>query len=185
VRLEGFGEKSFENMAASIEKSRHCTLDRFLTAMNIPQLGKAASKTVAENFDTADDIRKAAENGYDFSQLPDFGEILSGNIISWFENENNLHDWESLCSILDIQNEKAVLSEDAEKSIFYGKTVVVTGKLENYTRDSIKEYLKNLGAKVTDSVSKKTDFLICGSDAGSKLAKAEKLGVTVLSEKDI
>ncbi|HBN11505.1 MAG TPA: NAD-dependent DNA ligase LigA [Ruminococcus sp.] len=185
VILEGFGEKSFENMTASIEKSRHCTLDRFLNAMNIPQLGKAASKTVAENFDTADDIRKAAENGYDFSQLPDFGEILSSNIISWFENENNLHDWESLCSILDIQNEKAVLSEDAEKSIFYGKTVVVTGKLENYTRDSIKEYLRNLGAKVTDSVSKKTDFLICGSDAGSKLAKAEKLGITVLSEKDI
>lgn len=185
VILEGFGEKSFENMINSIEKSRICPFDRFINAMNIPQLGKSASKTIAENFSTPDDFKDAVLNNYDFTQLEDFGETLHNNITEWFKSEKNISDWDNLSKILDIQSIKTDIAENAQESIFYNKTVVVTGKLEKYTRDTIKEYLENLGAKVTGSVSKKTDFLIAGSDAGSKLAKAQELGVKILSENDI
>ncbi len=185
VNLEGFGEKSFDNMVRSVEKSRICTFDRFINAMNISQMGKSACMTVAQTFGSPDELKNAVISGYDFTQLKDFGETLHNNINAWFSDEKNIHDWNELCSILDIQSIKTELSEYAQESIFYNKTVVVTGKFKNYTRDSIKEHLEKLGAKVTGSVSKKTDYLIAGKDAGSKLEKAGSLGITVLSEDDV
>lgn len=185
VCLDGFGEKSFSNMIESIESSRSCTFDSFLNAMNIRLLGKASCKTIAENFDSPDEFRKAVQDNYDFTQLTDFGETLDASIKEWFASEENTKEWDILCGILDIQSSRQELSADAENSMFYGKTVVVTGKLEKFTRDTIKEYLENLGAKVTGSVSSKTDYLIAGADAGSKLAKAEKLGIKIIHEADL
>lgn len=185
VNLEGFGEKSFENMVKSVEKSRSCTFDRFLNAMNIPQMGKSACLTVANEFSSPDDFRKAVSDKYDFTQLKDFGETLHSNITEWFSNPDNLSQWNDLCRILDIKPVKPEIYDNAEKSIFYNKTVVATGKFRNYTRASIQEHLRKCGAKVTESVSKNTDYVIAGEKAGSKLQKAVSLGITILSENDL
>ncbi len=184
VVLDGFGERSFEKLIKSIEASLTCTFDRFLNAMNISQLGKSACKTVAKKFATPEEFKNAVLNNYDFSELEDFGEILHNNIVDWFKSETNNNDWDSMCRILDIKSLETS-ETSSEESIFYNKTVVVTGKLENFTRDSIKEYLEKSGAKVTNSVSKKTDYLIAGADAGSKLQKAIDLNIPILKESEI
>lgn len=121
--------------------------------------------------------------GYDFRQLPDFGEILHNNIHDWFCVEDNFCIWEELQTMMSIQ--KPAVAEHSEDRVqdnpFVGKTIVVTGKVEPYTRDGINDLIESLGAHAGSSVSKKTDYLVCGENAGSKLSKARDLGVTVLS----
>ena len=121
--------------------------------------------------------------GYDFRQLPDFGETLHNNIHDWFCVEDNFCIWEELQTMMNIQ--KPAVAEHSEDRVqdnpFVGKTIVVTGKVEPYTRDGINHMIESLGAHAGSSVSKKTDYLVCGENAGSKLSKARDLGVTVLS----
>ena len=121
--------------------------------------------------------------GYDFRQLPDFGETLHNNIHDWFCVEDNFCIWEELQTMMNIQ--KPAVAEHSEDRVqdnpFVGKTIVVTGKVEPYTRDGINDLIESLGAHAGSSVSKKTDYLVCGENAGSKLSKARDLGVTVLS----
>lgn len=124
-----------------------------------------------------------ADGGYDFRQLPDFGETLHNNIHDWFCVEDNFCIWEELQTMMNIQ--KPAVAEHSEDRVqdnpFVGKTIVVTGKVEPYTRDGINDLIESLGAHAGSSVSKKTDYLVCGENAGSKLSKARDLGVTVLS----
>lgn len=180
---EGYGVKGVDKLLQSIEQSRTVSLDKFLVSLNINQLGKSASKTMANYFGSIEEFDKAIADHFDFTELEDVGGVLSNTIYEWFSSPHNRMEYKTLKSVLNIQGvQKAVTVTDGKLS---GKTVVVTGKLEQYTRNSITEALEQAGAKVSGSVSKKTDYLICGADAGSKLAKAKSLGVSIIMEAEL
>jgi len=181
VRMDGFGEKSWQRLWNAIEKSRNTTFERYLIAMDIPMIGNTASSALGRCFDWS--IRAfevAVDTGYDFTQLPDFGETLHNNIHEWFRIEENRILWEELKPMVNIEKKEMNIPA-VQDNPFAGKTIVVTGKVEPYTRDGINAKIFSLGAKAGSSVSKNTDYLICGENAGSKLAKAQSLGVAVLS----
>ena len=181
IRMDGFGEKSWQRLWNAIEKSRSTTFERYLIAMDIPMIGNTASSALGRCFDwSLRAFEVAVDTGYDFTQLPDFGETLHNNIHEWFRIEENRILWEELKPMVNIEK-KEMNTPAAQDNPFMGKTVVVTGKVEPYTRDGINAKIYSLGAKAGSSVSKNTDYLICGENAGSKLAKAQSLGVTVLS----
>jgi DNA ligase (NAD+) len=120
------------------------------------------------------------KNGFDFTQLNDFGRVLHRNIHEWFAVKENQHLWKELHTMVNIEKKRA--PQGSKDNPFVGRIIVVTGKLEQFTRDSINAKIESLGAKAGSSVSSNTDFLICGEKAGSKLDKARELGITVLSE---
>lgn len=125
-------------------------------------------------------FEEAVENDFDFSQLPDFGETLRQNIHQWFAQEENRILWEELQEMVTIQT-VTTETHSMEDNPFVGCTMVVTGKVEPYTRSGINAKIESLGAVAGSSVTKKTDYLICGENAGSKLDKACALGIRVLS----
>ncbi len=181
VRMDGFGEKSWQRLWNAIQASRNTTFERYLIAMDIPMIGNTASSALGRCFDwSLRAFEVAVDNGYDFTQLPDFGETLHNNIHEWFSIEENRLLWEELKPMVNIEK-KEMNAIPAQDNPFVGLTIVVTGKVEPYTRDGINAKIVSLGAKAGSSVSKNTDYLICGEKAGSKLAKAQSLGVTVLS----
>lgn len=187
VALEGFGEKSYEKLCASIETSRSTTFVRFLVAMDIPMIGRTASRALDQYFKgNLRALEQAAVERFDFTCLPDFGETLSTNIQEWFRNSDHILLWRNLQKefIFEERKEDNTMSENRNNSPFDGRTIVATGKLKNFTRDSINSKIISLGAIAGSSVTKKTDYLICGEKAGSKLAKAQELGVKVLSEQE-
>lgn len=181
IQLDGFGERSWERLWNAIQKSRNTTFERYLISMDIPLVGNKASKALGRYFEG--DLQKfktAVDAGFDFTVLPDFGETLHNNIHEWFVYEENQQLWEELQTMLNVQktNYETVAATD---NPFVGKTIVVTGKVEPYTRNDMHAKIESLGAKVGSSVSKNTDYLVCGENAGSKLSKAQSLGVTVLT----
>ena len=181
VRMEGFGERSWQRLWEAIERSRDTTFERYLISMDIPMIGNTASRELSRRFGgDLNAFEAAVDSGYDFTQLPDFGETLHRNIHEWFKDEENRILWEELQTMMNIEN-RAVNAVQNEGGIFTGKTIVVTGKVEPYTRDGIHEVILSLGAHPGSAVSKNTDYLICGENAGSKLEKARSLGVPVLS----
>ena len=181
IRMDGFGEKSWQRLWNAIEKSRSTTFERYLIAMDIPMIGNTASSALGRCFDwSLRAFEVAVDTGYDFTQLPDFGETLHNNIHEWFRIEENRILWEELKPMVNIEK-KEMNTPAVQDNPFMGKTIVVTGKVEPYTRDGINAKIYSLGAKAGSSVSKNTDYLICGENAGSKLAKARSLGVAVLS----
>lgn len=182
VQMDGFGEKSFQKLWEAIQQSRSTTFERFVVALDIPMVGRTASRTLAKQFGSdLDRFLSAAKERYDFSTLEDFGPTLCGNLYDWFAKEENLMLVEQLRDELTLEAPAEIAVESTENP-FAGKTVVVTGTLEHFTRESIQEKLFSLGAKAAGSVSKNTDFVIAGDKAGSKLTKAQSLGVAVLTE---
>ena len=129
---------------------------------------------------TLEAFEEALLQGFDFTQLPDFGETLHQNIYAWFQSEANWCLWADLRNYVTIAP-PVEQAPPAPDNPFMGKTIVVTGKVEPYTRDGINAKIESLGARAGSSVSSKTDYLICGENAGSKLDKARSLGVSVLS----
>lgn len=185
VSMEGFGEKSYEKLWASIEHSRNTTFARFLVAMDIPMIGRTASRVLDQYFKgDLHALEQSAIERFDFTCLPDFGETLSTNIQEWFRNSDHILLWRRLQKEFTFEERKEdnTMSENMNNNPFNGCTIVATGKLMNFTRDSINSKIISLGATAGSSVTKKTDYLICGEKAGSKLAKAQELGVKVLSE---
>ena len=181
IRMDGFGEKSWQRLWNAIQKSRNTSFERYLIAMDIPMIGSTASSALGSCFDwSLRAFEVAVDTGYDFTQIPDFGETLQNNIFEWFSIEENRILWEELKDMVSIEKKETNISEVRDNP-FVGKTLVVTGKVEPYTRDGINAKIASLGAKAGSSVSKNTDYLICGENAGSKLTKAQSLGVTVLS----
>ncbi len=181
VRMDGFGEKSWLRLWNAIENSRNTTFERYLISMDIPMIGNTASSTLGRQFEW--DILKfeeAVDNGYDFKQLPDFGETLHTNIYEWFSIEENRLLWEEMKPMVNIEK-KEMNTPAVQDNPFVGLTIVVTGKVEPYTRSGINAKIESLGAKAGGSVSKNTDYLICGENAGSKLEKARALGIAVLT----
>lgn len=182
IEADGFGVKSFERMQAAIEKSRHCTLAKFIAGLGIPMVGRHAGRDLDHYFDGSwDAFIQAIRDGFDFTQLPNFGETMHNNIYTWYADAEEATLWKPLLNHIEFVKETPTMSINTNNP-FTGKTVVATGKLVNYTRDGIQMKLLSLGAKPASSVTKKTDYVIVGEKAGSKLTKAQQLGVKTLSE---
>ena len=179
IKLERFGGKSADNLLQALEKSKDTTFSRFLYALGIREVGEVGARVLAEHFSTLE--RLIQTNEEELMALPDIGPVMAHNVLHFFAQSYNR---EVIKKLLDSgvhwpKPEKQVVPKD---SPFSGKTVVLTGTLAAMSREDAKKLLQGLGAKVTGSVSAKTDFVIAGIEAGSKLEKAEKLGVTVLDE---
>lgn len=182
LTLDLFKEKRANNLLDEIEKSKDVTLHAFIYALGIPNVGISTSRDLENEFKTLENIRNASKE--ELINVPDIGEIVALNILEFFSSDNIKTEIENLLSkginIKEIErNEKKELS-----SVFTGKTVVLTGAMENFTRKEAKERLLNLGAKVTGSVSKNTDFVVYGKDPGSKYDKAISLNIDTLTEEE-
>lgn len=179
IQLERMAEKSAHNVLEAIKKSRTITLQRFLYALGIREIGETSAKRLANHFRNLENIKKASLET--LTQLKDMGEVSAHYIFEFFRNSRNQEIIQKLLDYgMTIEKMPEIILQ--KQTAFSGKTVVVTGTLKNYNREQAKAALENAGAIVTESVSKKTDYLIVGENAGSKLAKAEKFGVMVLDE---
>ena len=177
-KLERMAEKSADNLIAALEKSKNTTLPRFLFALGIREVGETTAHNLANFYGTLDKIKQASRE--ELQEVPDIGPVVAAHIITFFHQSHNIE-------VIDRLLESGVNWPDIEVSdIDYkplaGKTFVVTGTLSTLSRQEAKELLQKSGAKVSGSVSKKTDYLVAGEKAGSKLDKAEALGVEVLDE---
>ena len=179
-RLDGFGEKSVSNLNASIERARDIELHRFLFAIGIPEVGEVTAKILARAFGTLDALRAAPV--WKLKQIDGIGEVMADEIVSFFADAHNNAVLDELLSQVKIRESAPVAA--APSGLLAGKKVVLTGTLANYTRDAAREILERLGARVQGSVSAKTDIVLAGADAGSKLDKAQQLGITIWSESD-
>ena len=170
----------------AIQQSRSTTFERYVIAMDIPMVGNTASKVLCREFHgSLDEFRDAVYGGYDFRQLPDFGETLHNNIQEWFNKEENFCIWEELQMMMNIQKPVETDNQTINRdNSFSGKTIVVTGKVEPYTRDEMNSLIASLGAVAGSSVTRKTDYLVCGEKAGSKLSKARELDIPVLTPEE-
>ena len=186
IRMEGFGERSYENLQESIEKSRHTTFVRYVVAMDISLIGRTAGRALDSFFKgNLQELAKAAVDCFDFTSLPDFGEKMSRSIWEWFHNWDNLRLWKTLQKEFHFdEREEGSMKNRTENNPFAGCTVVATGKLAHFTRDGINSRITSLGATAGSSVTRKTDYLICGEKPVSKLAKARELGIPVLTEQE-
>jgi len=182
--LDRMAEKSANNLLEALEASKQPTLARFIYALGIREVGETTAMNLANEFKTLSAIEKA-----DFEQLievQDIGPIVAQHIVNFFQQSHNLEVIEQLLAAgIKIQDVKVSDSAAQSNNVFAGKTVVITGTLPNMSRGEAKDKLLAAGAKVTGSVSAKTDFLLAGDKAGSKLNKAEKLGVRVLDEAEM
>ena len=179
-RLDGFGEKSVSNLNASIERARDIELHRFLFAIGIPEVGEVTAKILARAFGTLDALRAAPV--WKLKQINGIGEVMADEIVSFFADAHNNAVLDELLNQVKISESAPVAA--APSGPLAGKKVVLTGTLANYTRDAAREILERLGARVQGSVSAKTDIVLAGADAGSKLDKAQQLGITIWSESD-
>lgn len=179
--LDRMAEKSAGNLIKAIENSKHPALSRFIYALGIREVGETTASSLANAYANLEKIKKLDEE--ELQQVPDIGPIVAQHIVHFFAQS---HNRQVIQNIIDAGvSFKKIKKSSAVKQSLLGKTFVVTGTLSSMTRDQAKQKLQAAGAKVTGSVSKKTDYLLAGENAGSKLAKAEKLGVTVLDEKGL
>ncbi len=177
--IPGFGKKKVEKLIDAIEESKNQSFDRVLFGLGIKHVGAKVAKTLIKHFSTIDELM-AAENDALVS-IPDIGEMIAESIILYFSNPKNQQTIKELKTLglnFSYQKEEVVLHE------FNGKVFVLTGTLESFSRDQASVIIEKLGGKVSSSVSAKTDVLLAGSDAGSKLKKAKELGVRVMDEEE-
>lgn len=173
--VEGFRDKRTGNLLAAIEKSKTTTLARFLYAIGIPNIGKKSAGQLEEEFRTLDAVMNASKE--DFAALDDFGDIMAEGVKAYFDDEHNRREIELLLKAGITFTQKQVA-----EGVFSGKKVVLTGALVSMKRGKAKEEIEKRGGSVAESVSKAVNLVIVGEDAGSKLAKAEKLGIPTISE---
>ncbi|MDQ1340422.1 MAG: ligase [Campylobacterota bacterium] len=173
--LEGFKEKKAQNILDSIENSKNCECHRFVNALGIEHIGEVASKKICEKF--GNDFLNASYD--ELIEIDGFGIEMANSVLE-FSRVNE----QKIKKLLEIINPKAIIKTINKSSQINGKTFVITGTLSR-PRDEYKEILESNGAKVTNSISKKTDFLLAGTEAGSKLEKARDLGVKILSEEEL
>ena len=179
IALDGWKDKSIDNLLEAIENSKSNSLERVLFGLGIKEVGAKTAKTLSRIYG---DIDALAEASYDdLIQIPDVGPILANSLVTWFADENNKRLVESL-KAKGVNFKYLGSTSKAADSYFSGKTVVLTGTLAAMGRKEATNILEDLGAKVTGSVSKATDCVIAGEEAGSKLDKAQQLGITVLNE---
>ncbi len=184
LKLERMGEKSVTNLLAGMEKSKENSLERLLFGLGVRYVGSKAAQTLSEHFGNIDALMSATME--ELIEIPDIGEKVADSIVRYFE-EPQVRALIAELKTLGLNMEyKGLRKEDvAEGSPFSGKTVVLTGKLEQFSRSDAKKQIEALGGKVTGSVSKSTDILIAGEDAGSKYDKAQQLGITIWDEQQL
>lgn len=173
---ERMGKKSAENLVASIEKSKNQGLARLLCAFGIRQVGTKAAKVLAKHYGTLDTIMDASES--DLTQIDDIGPVTAHYIVEWFQNEQSRRQIE----LLRLAGVSFESTEEIHDTRFAGKTFVLTGTLEIFTRAEAEAVIERMGGKVSGSVSKKTAYVVVGENPGSKLTKAESLGIPILTE---
>ena len=167
-----------ENLRQSIENARTQELHRFLTAIGIPDVGKTTAKLLANNFGNLESVRNATIA--ELTSVNGIGDIMAREIVSFFANARNIAVLDELLKYVTVKTaNKTVI-----KTAVSGKKIVLTGTLANYGRDEAREILERMGAKVSGSVSAKTDIVLAGAEAGSKLTKAQELGITIWDESD-
>ncbi|MDQ1004343.1 DNA ligase (NAD+) [Neobacillus niacini] len=185
IALERMGVKSVTNLLKAIEASKTNSLEKLLFGLGIRHVGAKAAKTLAQSFDTMDKLAVATKE--DLVAINEIGDKMADSIVAFFEQEEAKELLRELVSVgvnMEYKGVKPVSVEESN-SIFAGKTVVLTGKLEQLSRNEAKEKIEALGGNVSGSVSKKTHLVIAGEDAGSKLTKAEELGIEVWDEEKL
>ena len=180
TRLERMGTKSAENALASLEKAKNTTLARFIFALGIREVGEATALNLANHFKTLEALQNADLEA--LQQVPDVGEVAANRILAFWHEPHNVAVVNDL--IAQGVHWETVETKEVTENRFKGKTVVLTGTLTQMGRNEAKALLQDMGAKVSGSVSAKTDFVIAGDAAGSKLIKAQELGVTILTEEE-
>ncbi|WNJ95785.1 NAD-dependent DNA ligase LigA [Vibrio ruber] len=180
--LDRMGPKSAQNVVQALQQSKSTTLPRFLYSLGIREVGEATANNLARHFLTLENVRHATHES--LIEINDIGSIVASHIIAFFSEENNQHVVDDLLS-MGITWPDIVAAEAPDALPLAGKTVVLTGTLTELSRQDAKAALEAMGAKVTGSVSKNTDMLFAGDNAGSKLTKAQELGIEVKSEQDL
>jgi DNA ligase (NAD+) len=176
--LERMGEKSAAKLVDSLERSKQTTLARFLFALGIRDVGEATADALASHFRTLAAIQEASIE--DIEEVPDIGPVTAAHVHAFMAEPRNREVIAALVR-LGVKWPEATLA-DVSDSAFSGKTIVLTGKLSSLSRDEAAERVRQLGGKVAGSVSKNTDYVVAGADAGSKLRKANELGIKILDE---
>ncbi|EOF8194830.1 NAD-dependent DNA ligase LigA [Yersinia enterocolitica] len=180
--LDRMGPKSAQNLIVALEKAKQTTFARFLYALGIREVGEATAANLAAHFRNLENLRAADIEA--LKSVPDVGEVVARHVVNFLGEEHNQKVIEALEKVITWPEPQKIIAEEID-SPFAGKTVVLTGSLTILSRDEAKDRLAALGAKVSGSVSKKTDLVIAGEAAGSKLAKAQELGITVIDEAEM
>ena len=178
IHMDRLGKKSAKNLLASIDKSKNTTLPKFIYALGIREVGEATAQALAYRYPDIDDLLRATVE--DLESIQDIGPTVSSKIVAFFSDVSNLDLIKRLIEVGVVWPVKSITSS----SILAGKTVVLTGTLESLSRQEAKDRLLAIGAKVSGSVSKNTDFVVAGPGAGSKLTKASELGVKTFDEQE-
>ena len=179
ITKEGFGTKSIDKLLENIERSKENNLEKLLFGLGIRHVGEKVSKVIANNYGNLEEYSSLQFD--DLVSIDEIGNVIAESVLAYFKDEDSIRLIQELKEFgLNLK----YVSSVEEKEGFSGKTFVLTGKLELYKRSEAKDIIENMGGRVSGSVSKKTDYVIAGSDAGSKLTKAQELGVTVLTEQE-
>lgn len=180
TRLEGYGDKSVNNLLSSIEKSKENSLERLIFGLGIPHVGSKTAKLLAIKFETLDNLSKATED--ELTAIDDIGAIIAKSVTEYFKDK---HNSKIIDELKDLGLNMTYLGKKVEQNEeFSGKTFVLTGSLTLFTRDEAKEKIESLGGKTVDSVSKKTSVVIVGENPGSKYKKAQELNIEIWTEKE-
>lgn len=180
MELEGYGSKKVNNLLTEIENSKNLSLERLLFGLSIRHVGQKTADILARNFKNIDNLMNASVE--DIAAIKDIGMTIAKSVVKFFEDERNK---ELIAHLKDFGVNMYYLKETSEEeTLFTGKTFVLTGSLERFTRDEARERIEVLGGTVSSSVSRKTDVVVAGSEAGSKLTKAEELGITIWNEEE-
>jgi DNA ligase (NAD+) len=179
VGLERVAQKSAQNVLDAIERSKNTTLARFVYALGIRNVGEATAKELARHFGSLDRLMQADEAA--LQQVPDIGPVVALSIAQFFAEVHNREVIEQMRAC-GVHWQEGAPTADAQAAKLAGKTFVLTGTLPTMARERAKELIEAQGGKVSASVSRKTDYVVAGAEAGSKLANAEQLGVPVLDE---
>ena len=178
VELEGFGNKSVNNLLGAIEESKNNSLEKLIFALGIPEVGEKTARVLARRYETMDNFMNT--NVDNLLAIPDIGDIIAKSIVDFFSKDENK---QLITDLKSLGLNMAYLGERIEeKPEFADKTFVITGTLSNYTRDEMKRIIENFGGRVSDSISKKTSVVIVGDNPGSKYDKALKLGIEIWND---
>ncbi len=179
AKLEKMGDKSADNLLNAIERSKSNNLDRLIFALGIKNVGSRASELIAMKFETIENVINATAE--EIATIDGIGDIMASNIVKFFQNEKNK---QSVLKLIEYGVNDKYISQVASAKL-EGKSFVVTGSFDGYTRDELKAIIEKNGGKMLSSVSKNTDYLVAGEKAGSKLAKATTLGIAIINDSDL
>jgi DNA ligase (NAD+) len=181
MKVERMGKKSSESLIAAIDASKSRGLARLLNALSIRHVGVRVATVLAQHFGSMKELHAASVQ--DLANVDEIGSVIAAKVHDWLHSEFGRQNIQDLTN-LGVSMTSPRAAAETTDHLLSGKTFVVTGTLKKYGRDDIEDLIAKLGGRATSSVSAKTDYLIAGAEAGSKLAKAQQLGITILSEED-